>query len=332
MMHMTLPGERAAEALAITEFRAAARHGCPPAAWLSKIGTSSSIAVSLPAAFLTTAAQTVGNQPIASGQQTSGPVRHVAHTASGGHARRAGGRRATRGTALETAAITNGAHGSMLWTYLLLALVLLYGVVAFGRRWLSAGGQAGLVARVRPGRSTADPSPSSTVAWPELVKTFETKPLQDISAPPDGWAEPALAVNGAGSFGEISAPAGGWAPPPMTTNGNGHATANGNGHAAEIVAPPDGWAPPVVRANGAPSATPNGTPPAEDIPAPDDGWAPALFGAEALTEDAPPAPRGPAATGPAVTQRRELRAHRSAALRLAGGAIAAFLAARRSRR
>jgi hypothetical protein len=300
-LHMTLPRERAAEALAISQLRAAGRHGCPSARSVATSGSVSGVAVSLPVAFLTTAAQAVG------GRQTIGGRRPVVHAAR--RDRRTAGRRGGRGIALETAAIAPAAHGSMLWTFLLLALVLLAGLIALGRRrvtdWAGAGrrsgrGSGGLASRLLSGRSPeAERTPSSTGAWPELMKTFEAKPFEEIAVPPGGWAEPAVAPNQAGPSTGIDPPAGGWAPPPLTTNGNGHGGSNGAAAVAEITAPPA-------------------------------GWAPALLAPQALADEATPPGNSAPTSHPVGVQRRSAR--RSAAIRVAGGALAALLAARRSRR
>lgn len=229
-MHMTVPHERAAESAAISQLRAAGGRGCqaavPSASTavpLSTGGAVSGVDALLPAAWLTTAAETVASLPAAAHRASSGRV-HTMTAAAHRVQHQAG-----RGVTLNAASIGTPSRGGMwpLWTFLLLGLLLAAALVAAGRdrfsRWasLTSGSilGAGAIGRIGSRRSGARETPSraAVLAAPEALQTdpatepgqapgsspevaattaaevppyFHTTPAEEIAAPPGGWAAP----------------------------------------------------------------------------------------------------------------------------------------------
>lgn len=294
-LHMSPASERAAEGRAITQLRAAGRGGCQAGVSQSASPAVTAVDVALPAAFLATAAQTVGSRPSAHS------IGHSRHVASRTHRHR----RAIRGAALEAAAIDSSTHDSVLtvWALVLLAALGISSIVAMGSRrrirWrgglaaaLLDGGRGGLssIGRRRSTRrsSTGSPAVSPIAVLPLTGTTADgTASNEQITAPPDGWAPPFFAHSEAAPAEEISAPPGGWAPPLFA--GSEAAPIE------EITAPPGGWAPPIrgVTAPFGPDTRPGLTSHTRRRTVA--GW-------------------------------RELRAHPATTLRVAGGALAAILA------
>jgi hypothetical protein len=291
-LHMSPATERATEVRAITQLRTAERRGCSAAVAPSPAAVATGTAVSVPAALIATAAQTVGTRPTRPSLNVTGRShrRAKSHGAAGSH------RQAGRGAALQTAAIAS-THDSMLivWGLLGLAALGACGIVAGrsrGTRW--AGEVAAALVSGRGARSTLEASASAA----------------EIDAPAGGWAPPLFAASEAVPIAEITAPEGGWAPPLFDRS---ETTA-----VEEITAPTGGWAPPLFDRSE--------TTAVEEITAPAGGWAPPIRGLTAPVSNATHSAATSRARGRTVARWRELRAHPPTTLGVAGGAIAAILA------
>lgn len=225
-LHISPAAERVVEGRAITQLRAAGRRGCHAAVVPSPSAVVTGTGISLPAALIATAAQTVGGQPASHSS-------HVAtrrHRAASSHRAAASHHGAGRGRALLAAAIPSATHGSMLIVWALLALAAVgfcWIVVADRRRGIgwSGGIAASRIAALRPG----------ALRRPRRRALERSVSTEEIIAPAGGWAPP-LAHDEAAAVAEINAPEGGWAPPVAHTE---------PAPVEQITAPEGGWAPPI---------------------------------------------------------------------------------------